>query len=125
MQRPDPTGWLLFGLAWLQSAASIVYAYLRLEQRGLAEKPDTATALRMGRRALIYTTFNLLATLALAFARIAPPLIPAPYALQWLETIWGTLRPAVGVRPARIGIRQLIVSSLFTVLFIAAWNLGS
>ena len=32
---PDPTGWWLFVLAWFQSAASIVYAYLRLEQRQL------------------------------------------------------------------------------------------
>jgi hypothetical protein len=124
VQRPDPTGWLLFGLTWLQSAASIVYAYLRLEQRGLAEKPDPMTALRMGRRALAYTTFNLLATTVMAITQLVPPLLPAPYALQWLETIWGTLRPAVGFKPTRIGIRQLIVSTIFTVLFIVAWNLA-
>jgi hypothetical protein len=29
----DPTGWWLWILVWFQSAASIVYAYLRLEQR--------------------------------------------------------------------------------------------
>jgi len=124
MQRPDPTGWLLFGLTWLQSAASIVYAYLRLEQRSLPETPDRITALRMGRRALAYTTFNLLATTVMAITQLVPPLLPAPYALQWLETIWGTLRPAVGFQPTRIGIRQLIVSTIFTVLFIVAWNLA-
>ena len=124
MQQPHPTGWLLFGLTWLQSAASIVYAYLRLEQRSLAEMPARAEALRMGRRALSYTTFNLLATVGLAFVQLVPPLVPAPYALQWLESIWGTLRPAVGVKPTRIGIRQLIVSTIFTVLFIIAWNLA-
>jgi hypothetical protein len=30
----------------------------------------------------------------------------------------------VGVKPTRIGIRQLIVSTLFTVLFIIVWRLG-
>ena len=29
----DPTGWWLWILTWMQTAASIVYAYLRLEQR--------------------------------------------------------------------------------------------
>ena len=33
----DPLGWWLWILVWLQTAASIVYAYLRLEQRELAE----------------------------------------------------------------------------------------
>ena len=37
---PDPLGWLLFGLTWLQSAASIVYAYLRLAQRELSESRE-------------------------------------------------------------------------------------
>ena len=50
---PDPIGWLLFGLAWLQSAASIIYAYLRLEQCGLARKPEPAQLLRIGRHALL------------------------------------------------------------------------
>jgi len=120
---PDPQGWVLFGLVWLQSAASIVYAYLRLEQRTLPGQPDRATAWRMGRRALLYTTFNLLLVVALAIAGFLPPLLPLPYALQWAETVWGGLfRPAVGFKPTAIGFRQLAVSSLFTVLFILAWN---
>jgi hypothetical protein len=122
--RPDPTGWLLFGLVWLQSAASIVYAYLRLEQRRLSSIPDTKTAVNMGRRALLYTTFNLILATFLAITRTAPVLLPLPYALQWVETIWGTFRPAVGAKATQIGIRQLIISSLFTVLFILAWNLS-
>ena len=123
VQQPDPQGWLLFGLAWLQSAGSIVYAYLRLEQRSLRQAPDRATAWQMGRRALLYTTFNLLGTTLLAFLAIVPVWLPVPYAVQWLETLWGITHPAVGVKPTRIGVRQLIVSSLFTLLFILAWNL--
>lgn len=119
---PDPYGWFLFVLVWLQSAASIVYAYLRLEQRSLPGIPDLRMRLRMALRALLYTSFNLIIVTTLSRTRILPPLLPIPYALQWVETIWGTLNPAVGVKPVRIGIRQLIVSTLFTFLFILAWN---
>lgn len=121
--RPDPLGWWLLVLVWLQSAASIVYAYLRLEQRTLEELPGLHTRLKMGRRALLYTTFNLAFILVLSTAGRLPPLLPLPYALQWIETIWGTLRPAIATRPTTIGLRQLFVSTLFTVLFILTWNL--
>lgn len=120
---PEPMGWLLWALVWLQSAASIVYAYLRLEQRDLTAVPDTATRLALGRRAVLYTTFNLFAVLVLSLKHLLPLMLPIPYVLQWVETIRGTLRPAVGLRPAAIGIRQLLVSTLFTVLFIVTWNL--
>lgn len=120
--RPDPLGWWLLVLVWLQSAASIVYAYLRLEQRTLEKIPSLNTRLRMGRRALLYTTLNLVAVSGLSLAGVLPSLLPLPYALQWAETIWGTLRPAVGVKPTAIGIRQLIVSTLFTILFIFNWR---
>lgn len=119
---PDPQGWWLFGLVWLQSAASIVHAYLRLEQRPLPGIPRLDERLRMARRALAYTTFNLLATGGLALAGLLPPGLPLAYALQWAETVWGALRPAVGVKPTRIGLRQLLVSTLFTIVFILAWR---
>ena len=117
----DSTGWLLLALTWLQSAASIVHAYLRLEQRELDLVPDIKNRLKMGRRAIIYTTFNLIFVAALAMISLVSPLLPLPYALQWGETIWGTLNPAIGMRPTAIGFRQLFVSSLFTLLFILTW----
>ena len=120
--NPDPNGWWLFGLCWMQSAASIVYAYLRLEQRELAKVPEPMDRLRMGRRAVLYTSFNLLATLILSVLHLLPPLLPVPFVLQWAETLWGTFQPAVGVKPTRIGLRQLLVSTLFTLLFILTWN---
>lgn len=119
--QPDLLGIWLWLLVWFQSAASIVYAYLRLEQRGLKHTPGLAGRLRMGARALAYTTFNLAAVSIVSLAGLLPPLLPLAYALQWLESLYGTLVPAVGVKPTRIGIRQLIVSSLFTVFFILAW----
>ena len=77
----------------------------------------------MAQRALLYTTFNLLAVMILSLVDILPPLLAAPYALQWLETLWGTVKPAIGVKPTSIGIRQLVVSSLFTILFILVWRI--
>ena len=119
---PDPRGWWLFGLVWLQSAASIVYAYLRLEQRTLPSVPPLQTRLAMGARAMSYVSFNLFTVLGLSLLGILPALLPTPYALQWIETIWGTFHPAVGVKPTRIGMRQLIYSTLFTILFILTWR---
>jgi hypothetical protein len=119
----DPLGWWLFALTWLQSAASIVYAYLRLEQRELEAIPPVPERLRTARRALSYTSFNLLAVSISCLAGYLPPLLFLPYALQWGETIYGSLKPAVGFKPTRIGIRQLIVSTLFTLLFIVTWLL--
>ena len=119
---PDPRGWWLFGLVWLQSAASIVYAYMRLEQRTLPSVPPLQTRLMMGSRAMSYASFNLFMVLGLSLSGILPALLPTPYTLQWIETIWGTIHPAVGVKPTRIGMRQLIFSTLFTILFILTWR---
>lgn len=121
-ESPDPAGWWLMGCTWFQSAASIVYAYLRLEQRELSEIPDLVMRLKMGWRALAYTTFNLAASLACAGFGWLPLLIPLPYLLQWLETLQGVVRPAIKLKPTSIGIRQLVVSTIFTLLFILAWN---
>ena len=121
---PDTTGWWLFALSWLQSAASIVYAYLRLEQRTMPSQPDLKARLRSGKRALLYTGFNLFFVGLMSITNILPIGLPVPYALQWGETLYGTLNPAIGVKPTRIGLRQLLVSTFFTILFILAWKLG-
>jgi hypothetical protein len=121
--EPVVDGWWLWGLIWFQSAASIVYAYLRLAQRELPKIPEVGRRLRLGRRALQYSTFNLLATLGLSAAGVLPALIFLPYGLQWVETVWGTLNPAFGWRPTAIGFRQLAVSTLFTILFLIIWKI--
>lgn len=117
----SPEGWLLFLLTWAQSAASIVYAYLRLEQRDLIFLPLRADQWRMARRALLYTSFNLIGTSALSLAGVIPGLLFIPYAIQWLETLYGTVHPAIGYKPTRIGLRQLVVSSIFMLCFIIIW----
>jgi hypothetical protein len=124
----DSLGWALWLLTWLQSAASIVYAYLRLEQRTMpVSKEPTRGGERnelwqMGRRAFQYTSFNLALTLIMGWSGWLPRWIFVPFLLQWLETVWGITHPAVGWKPTAIGVRQLIVSTLFTVLFILCWS---
>ena len=120
--RYDPAGWWLWLLAWLQSAASILYAYLRLEQRLLPEAPGRPEQWRMARRALAATSFNVAFTLLLAAGGLLPRLIFVPYTLQWLESLWGASHPAVRVKPVWIGVRQLVVSLVWTALFIAVWR---
>lgn len=118
---PTSLGWWLFLLSWLQSAASIVYAYLRLDQRTWKETPVLSIRLKVGRRAWIYAAFNLALSAATGFIGLLSSTLFIPYALQFCETSWGVLNPALGWKPTRIGIRQLIVSSLFTFLFIITW----
>ena len=122
----DSIGWWLWGFTWLQSAASIVYAYLRLSQRELdqdqAAVKSRSERWRIGRRALLYTSFNLAVSIGLGFSNLVPRFIFIPFLAQWLETLWGITHPAVGWKPTRIGIRQLIVSIAWTILFIAFWR---
>ena len=119
--RYDSIGWQLWLLTWFQSAASIIYAYLRLEQRERTHI-ERGELWKMGWRAALYTSFNLASSLTLGLAAILPTFIFAPFLLQWLETLWGITHPATGWKPTRIGIRQLIVSILWTILFIIAWR---
>jgi hypothetical protein len=121
--RYNPIGWWLWILVWLQTAASIVYAYLRLEQRKLAKIPARGEIWKMGSRAFAYMTVNLVAVLALGLFSVLPRLLFIPYLVQWSETVWGIFHPASGWRPTRIGIRQLIVSILWTIFFIVTWRL--
>ena len=123
LQHYDPAGWWLWLLVWLQSASSIVYAYLRLEQRTWDSIPPRGARFHAGRRSLAYTSFNLFTVLALSRgAHLLPNWIFLPFLLQSLETLWGIEHPAVGWKPTRIGVRQLIVSTLWTLLFIIFWR---
>ena len=118
----DPSGWWLWMLVWFQTAASIVYAYLRLRQREQAQVGARGEQWRAGWRAALYTSFNLASVLTLSLLGVLPHLLFLPYLLQWIETVWGITHPAVGWKPTRIGIRQLIVSTLWTILFILTWR---
>lgn len=117
----DISGWWLWILIWLQSAASIVYAYARLNQRGWEVIPLLRKRLHHGRRAIIYSSFNLVFVLVLSITNFFTPWLFIPFLLQWIEVLWGIINPAVGAKPTTIGFRQLFVSILFTITFIMTW----
>ncbi len=122
--RLDATGWLLWLLLWLQAAGSILYAYLRLEQRVWNEIPAAGARWKAGILPLAATGFSLLLATALAAPGWLPGLLPLAHLIQLAETIWGVLRPAVGVKPVAIGVRQLIISVMFTLVFTVIWLSG-
>jgi hypothetical protein len=117
----DPTGWLLWGLCWLQVAGTILYAYLRLEQRVMRRMPTRMESLVMARAALVYHLAALVIAMGAAAAAWVPVWVPAAFLVQPAELAWGILHPAVGVKPKVIGVRQLIVSIIFALAFIIAW----
>ena len=108
--------WILWSLSWLQSTASIVNIYLRLEQRQLNTLPPISSRLRTGRRTIAYHLFNLAVVSLLASQALIPWLIVAAIGLMLADSLEGILRPAVGVKPSMIGLRQLVSSSIFVIL---------
>lgn len=117
----DRTGWILWLLCWLQSAASIVLVYLRLDQRRWPAAPSTPERWRVGRRTLAYHLFNLVAATLLAAGRVVPGMVPLAFGLMLADAIDGILRPGIGARPTFIGMRQLAASLLFVILVAAAY----
>ena len=113
--------WLL---CWLQSAAAIVYVYLRLEQRRLLAIPARQPQWAMGRCAVMYHIFNFAASVALSAFRILPPLVPLAFAAMLAEVIHGTFHPAVGVKPQVLGFAQVGATVIFVVLLVLAYHLA-
>lgn len=108
--------WILWSLSWLQSTASIVHIYLRLEQRQLNTRPPVSARLQMGRRTIAYHLFNLAIVSLLAAQGLIPWLIIASFGLMLADSLEGILKPAIGVKPSIIGLRQLVSSSIFVIL---------
>lgn len=119
---PSASGWLLWIMVWLQSAAGIAYAYLRLEQRQLKELSPMAKRWKLGGSALAISSLGLGLAVGLGLAGILPGGLFVAFAVQWGEVLWGVRNPAIGWKPTAIGYRQLVVSIAFTVLFILAWR---
>jgi hypothetical protein len=115
--------WILWLLAWLQSAASIVLVYLRLEQRGWQAELGLEPKLRAGGRTLAYHLVNVIIAAGLAASGLIPPGLLLAFALMLLDAAAGVVQPAVGQRPARIGLRQLLASISFYGLACASFIL--
>lgn len=54
LQRYDSIGWLLWGLSWFQIAGTIMYAYLRLNQRQLKSKSTKRESVKMSRNSFLF-----------------------------------------------------------------------
>jgi hypothetical protein len=117
-----PVGWLLWGLTWMQAAVSILYAYLRLEQRVWPSIPSPVERWQAGRSVVLTAMASFLVVVSLSVFKIVPVWLPAAYVIQLGESVWGTFVPAVKVKPTQIGLRQLVISVLFTIAFILAWG---
>jgi hypothetical protein len=113
------TAWILWGLSWFQSAASIVHIYLRLSHRKMNAPPSNPW--RMGARSLAYHSFNFLGSTALAIIGWIPLFAPAAFGLMLIDALEAVMRPAIGIRPTAIGLRQLAASSVFFLLLILTY----
>lgn len=121
LQSYHPTGWLLWILTWGQVTGTILYAYLRLNQRQLTQEPTTKESFQMGREAVIFNVSLLLCVVMTSFLGFNTALLILAFLIQPVEVFWGIIHPAIETPPKKIGIRQLIISSLFTVVFIVLW----
>jgi len=118
----DTRGLVLFALSWLQSAAGIVYIFLCLDYRRMKTAPPLVERPRLARRALLYSSFNVVAALALAALGLTPWGVVIAFVLMLAETALGGLaQPPIGARPAAIGVRQLIATTVFFAVMIAAY----
>ncbi|GIV67012.1 MAG: hypothetical protein KatS3mg047_1405 [Bellilinea sp.] len=117
----DWIGWALWLLLWLQAIGSILYAYLRLNQREWKELPSLARRLRAARASILVCGINFTVVSLLSIVGVLPPYLPLAYLIQLVEAVWGALRPAIGVKPVTIGVRQLVISTLFMIALAGLW----
>ena len=120
----DPIGWALFALAWGHTGCMIVLAYLRLEQRSWPEVPSIDERNRAARGATHLANAELGLVAVGVWALGLPVLLLVPYSFQLVVVFYEKLVPAVGWRPRRIGMRLLIIATIFTALFVLCWGSG-
>ncbi len=119
----DIVAWMVWGLMVLHIAASIVETYLRLEQRRLKSLPSPEERWLRAAPALTFHGSNLVAVGMLALAGWAPGLAPAAFLWSLLGALAATQWPPVGVKPSRVGIRQLVSSILFVAIMVLAYRI--
>jgi len=124
LQDYSSTGWMLWVLSWLQVSGTILYAYLRLKQRQLTQTPTLRESIVQARETILFNFLLFIVVMVLAIFSIVPALLPIAFIIQPIEIIWGVSHPAIKVPPKQIGIRQLVVSILFTIVLILTWLLS-
>ncbi len=119
---PGLTGVWLWTLCALQAAGGVVYIFATLVYRRMSALPDWSERWRIaGRSTLLHVAMWLVVGLLVAASQI-PMGVLLPFSLLLAEAIYGgLLRPPVGVKPTRIGVRQTVVTALFALLVVAAY----
>ncbi len=121
---PTPTALWLWLLCWLQQAAAIVYIYACLVYRRLPAVPAWPTRRQIARRSLLYHVANVALVGVGAALGWLPAGVVVAFALALAEAVWGgLLRPPIGVRPVRIGLRQVALTVVFSVALTLAYRL--
>jgi len=118
-QYPEP--WILWLLVWFQSMGAVANVYLHLEQKGWPSAVPLKQRLRAGSRTLgLHGVACAMAVLFVA-AGFAPPATLLAFSITLVAAVNGVIRPMAGARPRTIGIRQLVVTILFTAVMLAAY----
>lgn len=116
----DTTAWLAAAILWLilslQASGSIVHMFLRLEQRRLKSLPTPRERWQKGAIPVAHHAANTLFAIAAVALSIAPWLIIPAFAITLIEGVAAVHNPPVGHTPRQLGMRQLWISSAFTVL---------
>jgi len=116
---PEP--WFLWVLCAMQSAGAILTVYLRLEQRRWKEAPDLRGRVEAGRTTLLWHAGALFVASLMAWRHLAPWLVVPAYALALADAAHVALAPRLHVMPRQIGIRQLVVTSVFVALLMIGY----
>jgi hypothetical protein len=123
--RSSTVPWILWVMCWLQSTASILLVYSRLEQRSWNAPASLLARFRSAGGAWMVHFFNAVTAVTLAALGWIPWLSAAGFLLMLIDLAEGTLRPAIGARPTHIGLRQLLASTVFAFLTVVGFALES
>jgi hypothetical protein len=113
--------WLLCAL---QAGASIAHVFVLLAYRRMPALPNASQRWQMARLAVVWHTMNVMVVAALAALGLVPAFALVSFIAMLAESIYSDLlKPKIGVRPAVIGMRQVVVALVFAVLMIAAYRM--
>lgn len=119
----DPrTPWALAVLCWLHNVTAIAAVYLRLDQRTWPRVPAWGARWRAAGALLFSHAAALAAAATAALLTLAGPWLPLAFLPPAVDALALALAPAPGLSPRRVGLRQLAVDVLFTVLVVLLWR---
>jgi len=116
-----PLPWVLWALAWLQSAGAIANVYLRLDQRRWPDQRTWPERIHAGHRTMVHQVAGFAAALLFFAVGQAPALAVVAFAIPLLDAVDTVRRPRPGARPAAIGMRQMAVTAAFVAVMVAAF----